>query len=204
MKAGMYSAKRPQELSLTESKMFKRQEQINKEPFDKIVGRIFSHILALEVLSHLNIRSASDYVTSILRLQAWKGFKPQASDLYNFLTVVFDQAEYADKIPGYKKITIPELRIKRYLRALNSGRADHADFNNLIVLLQQSLGISSNSKSSELLYVKKMVMDWDKLNHADRKKTVDRLALVMREMGNPGSDLVVVLRGIVASKGANL
>lgn len=187
---------------LHEAKMFRRVSQVEQESFESILGRIFEHFLALEVLSHLNIKAAGDYVSGILKYQDWAGFRAQAPDLYNLLVVVYNPRRF--NMETDKTIVLPELRIKRWMRNLASGIADHDDFANLIYLMQQRMRITSHSKSAQYMYLRRLVADWSNVNASEKKKVINRLLLSMREMGNPNSDLVAVLVGIASSKGINL
>jgi hypothetical protein len=189
-------------LELHESKMFRRVSQVEHEKFEDIARRIFEHFLALEVLSYLNIKAAGDYVSGILKFQDWAGFRTQAPDLYNLLVVIYNPDRFNMEVD--KTIVLPELRIKRWMRSLASGKADHEDFANLIYLMQQRMHITSHSRSSQLLYLRRLVADWENIDVSAKKKVIGQLALAMREMHNPTSDLLAILVGIASSKGINL
>jgi len=191
--------------TITEARMFRRQYQLNDEKFVNIIGRIYTHILALELLSYMNLKAAADYSKNIMKFQDWtNGFRPQASDLYNLLIVILDKDRFKDIISGYKDVSLPEMRIKRFFRSMIAQQPDHNDFQNLNVVLYQRLHISSHPRSSEFIYLRKQVLSWENLDHGDRKRVVQKFEVAMREYGNPGSDLLTVLKGIVASKGTNL
>lgn len=189
---------------LHEARMFRRVSQLVEQPFGDISRRIFEHALALEVLSYINPKAAADYAKEILKYQDFAGFRAQAVDMYNLIVVVLRKERFKDKMDIPDDIVIPELRLKRWLRAIAAGRPDHVDFKAFIMILQNRLQVSSASRSTEMLQLRRMVVDWERASPDERKQTIGRLAYYMREMHGPVSDLVVALIGVASSKGLNL
>jgi hypothetical protein len=174
---------------IIESRMYRRLNQVKGADVQTLAGLVFDHLMMLRVLYYIDKPRAMKYANDTIKQQNFSGFRQSMTDLYNFLTLVMQQRQYADKLFNDWNIVIPELRIKRILRDLADGTINEADFNQLLMLLQRRI----KGLTSDQMWLRRLVQDWhNRISKMDRKQAIMRILQTVRRPVN--SDLYMALQ----------
>lgn len=174
---------------IIESRMYRRLEQVKGTDVETLAGLVFDHMLMLRVLYYIDKSKATDYARNTISQQNFKGFRQSMTDMYNLITLVMKQHQYADKLFNNWDITIPELRLKRVLRAVADGEMDETDYNQLLMILQRRF----KNLSGDQMWLRRLVQDWSKrTNKIDKKTVMSRILQTVRRPIN--TDLYMLLQ----------
>ena len=175
--------------NVIESRMYRRLGQVKGTDVATLAALVFDHLMMLRVLYYIDKPKAVAYAKNTIKQQNFSGFRQSMTDLYNFLTLVMQQRQYADKLFNDWDVQIPELRIKRILRDLADGNIDERDFNQLLMLLQRRI----KGLSSDQMWLRRLVQDWhNRISKMDRKQAIMRILQTVRRPIN--SDLYMLLQ----------
>ena len=174
---------------LNESRMFKRLKQLTGRNMSDVAERLFEHLLALQIFANEDRGTAQKYASQIMRMQHFDGFRTSQSDLYNLITLILNPTQYSHIFSDDTKYTIPELRMRRNLRALERGNFNNDDFSQMMLILQREF----DSLPAYLLTLRRQISNWAKLSDKEKSDVAQRLLYQMRERGMQ-SDFYILLQ----------
>ena len=176
---------------IIESRMYRRLEQVKGTDVTTLGSLVFDHLLMLRVLYYLDKKTAQSYAQSTMKQQNFNGFRQSMTDMYNFLTLVMKQRQYADKLFNDWDVVVPELRLKRVLRSVADGELDERDYDQLLMILQRRF----KDLTSDQMWLRRLVQDWHKrISHMDRKQAITRILQTVRRPIN--TDLYMLLQKV--------
>lgn len=174
---------------IQESRMIRRLEKFRGMSVSDIAQTLFEHLLALQILANTNPNQAARYVGQILSQQHFDGFRTTQPDLYNLIVIVLQQDKYSDYLLNDKNISIPELRLKRNLRSIASGKIDNDDYSGMLLALQYRISNLNN----QLVNIRRSVSDWANLDSKEKESIKSLLKQQMRTY-SIDSDLFQIFR----------
>lgn len=164
---------------LNESRMYKRLSQLEGKSVHDIAERLFEHLLALQILANTDSRYAKNYAEWMFKQPNFDGFRVSQTDLYNLIALVLHQERYSYLIDNDVSVGIPELRLRRNIRYLTSGKFDNNDYSQMMLMMQHRF-----EKLPKILYIwRRQISDWKNLNTQDQKSIIRKLLTQMREKG---------------------
>lgn len=156
---------------INEARMTKRLDSFKGESANAIAHILFDHLVALQILANDDSDRAADYARDVMSQAQMDRFRINQPDLYNLIVLVLQQDRYSDILLQDKNIVIPELRLKRNLREIASGRIDNQDYTQLLITLQNRIsGISGYQANS-----RRAAGDWDSLTASERQVQIRNL-----------------------------
>lgn len=173
---------------LNESRMFKRLKQLTGRNMSDVAERLFEHLLALQIFANQDRGTAQKYASQIMRMQHFDGFRTSQSDLYNLIALILNPTQYSHVFADDTKYVIPELRLRRILRALERGNFDNNDYSQMMLILQREF----KELPAYLLALRRQISNWQRLNDKEKADIAQRLLFNMRERGMQ-SDFYVLL-----------
>jgi len=165
---------------LSESRMWRQMKQLTGLKMSKIAELMFEQLLALQIFAQSDPAYAAQQAAQIMRLQNFDGFRTSQPDLYNVLTIMVDPERFDSQIVQDVQVIVPELRLKRNLRAIAKNKYNAGDYNYLMLMLQREM---QDYLPAPLIQMRRQIGNWDRTKPQDRKVIVDRLMLQMRERG---------------------
>lgn len=175
--------------NIIESRMYRRLEQVKGTDVATLGSLVFDHMLMLRVLYYIDQKKAQSYAKATMKQQNFNGFRQSMTDMYNFLTLVISQRQYANKLFNDWDIQIPELRLKRVLRAVADGELDERDYDQLLMILQRRF----KDLTSDQMWLRRLVQDWKtRISRMDRKQAMMRILQTVRRPIN--TDLYMLLQ----------
>ena len=165
---------------LSESRMWKQMKQLTGLKMSKVAELMFEQLLALQIFAQSDPAYAAQQAAQIMRLQNFDGFRTSQPDLYNVLTIMVDPERFDSQIVQDVQVIVPELRLKRNLRAIAKNKYNAGDYNYLMLMLQREM---QDYLPAPLIQMRRQIGNWDRTKPQDRKVIVDRLMLQMRERG---------------------
>ena len=165
---------------LSESRMWKQMKQLTGLKMSKVAELMFEQLLALQIFAQSDPAYAAQQAAQIMRLQNFDGFRTSQPDLYNVLTIMVDPERFDSQIVQDVQVSVPELRLKRNLRAIAKNKYNAGDYNYLMLMLQREM---QDYLPAPLIQMRRQIGNWDRTKPQDRKVIVDRLMLQMRERG---------------------
>ena len=165
---------------LNESRMWKQLKQLTGLKMSKVAELMFEQLLAMQIFASADPAYAAQQAAQIMRLQNFDGFRTSQPDLYNVLTIMVNPERFEDRVIQDVQVTVPELRLKRNLRALAKNSLNNSDYGYMMLILQQEM---QDFLPAPLVQLRRQVGNWDRIPASDKKVIVDRLMLQMRERG---------------------
>ena len=165
---------------LNESRMWRQLKQLTGLKMSKVAELMFEQLLAMQIFASADPAYAAQQAAQIMRLQNFDGFRTSQPDLYNVLTIMVDPQRFEDQITQDVQVTVPELRLKRNLRALAKNNLNNSDYSYMMLMLQQEM---QDFLPAPLVQLRRQVGNWDRIPASDKKVIADRLMLQMRERG---------------------
>lgn len=175
--------------------MLRHLSSVKGEDVNDIASRMFSHLLALRILVAEDPSAGKKYAQETLQYSSFKTFKISMTDLYNLIVLVVQQYDYASTLFNDWDLTVPEMRLRRVLRSLAQGDKDQNDFDELMLIMQRKLALSSIQ-----IQTRRAVSDWNSLTDSTKAGVIRRLLIEMRTEGAQ-SDLYIALRKAASNKG---
>jgi len=178
--------------SIIESRMYRRLEQVKGTDVNTLASLVYDHLLMLRVVYYIDKKSAVKYAKETIKQQNFNGFRQSMTDMYNLLTLVMQQRQYADKLFNNWDIVIPELRLKRVIRAVADGELDARDYDQLLMILYRRFG---RVVTSDQMWLRRFVQDWHKrISRMDRNQAIMRILQTVRRPIN--TDLYMLLQKV--------
>jgi hypothetical protein len=164
---------------VSEARVVRRQNDLQRFTFQDIQERIYLTFLGLSLLKNINNEGkqwAKMYAHSTLTYGDFKIVRTSGNDLYNMLSVVDGKEDIVKKLRNPKQAealrqrsTLPTLAVKRYLRKLS----DDYDF---LTKLENTLNISN----VEYKNLRRSISDYSNLKKTDKNNVNHRMAKLLQ------------------------
>ena len=165
---------------LSESRAYRTPRQLNGLKQSQLGEQLFEQLLALQILANSDPAYAARVSENIMKLQNWPGFRTSQPDLYNLIAMIMKPEKFKDRIAQDVKITIPELRLKRNLRAIAKRDFQNSDYSYMMLMLQRNM---VDFLPAPLIQMRRQISIWDRIVPRDKNVIRDRLMLQMRKSG---------------------
>lgn len=177
---------------LKEARVFKSLNLVDGTKADDLGLLLVNMFFALNFIWHEDRSAAISYARNIMSQPAFKGFRTTQPDMYNTIVLLLHQEKYSDRLITRYDITIPELRIKRILRDMASGRVDEDDYHQLFLLLMRTIKgwTSDHQRARRQLHL------YDEMSSFDKIRNLRWLMLEMRKGKARYSDMYPMLQKI--------
>ena len=165
---------------LTESRAYRTPRQLNGLKQSQLGEQLFEQLLALQILANSDPAYAARVSENIMKLQNWPGFRTSQPDLYNIIAMIMKPEKFKDRIAQNVQITIPELRLKRNLRAIAKREFQNSDYSYMMLMLQRNM---VDFLPAPLIQMRRQIARWNNIIPRDKNTIRDRLMLQMRKSG---------------------
>ena len=165
---------------LSESRAYRTPRQLNGLKQSQLGEQLFEQLLALQILANSDPDYAARVSENIMKLQNWPGFRTSQPDLYNIIAMIMKPEKFKDRIAQDVVITIPELRLKRNLRAIAKRDFQNSDYSYMMLMLQRNM---VDFLPAPLIQMRRQISIWDRIVPRDKNVIRDRLMLQMRKSG---------------------
>ncbi len=165
---------------LSESRAYRTPRQLNGLKQSQLGEQLFEQLLALQILANSDPDYARRIAGDIMKLQNWPGFRTSQPDLYNVIAMIMKPEKFKDRIAQNVQITIPELRLKRNLRAIAKRDFQNSDYSYMMLMLQRNM---VDFLPAPLIQMRRQIASWDRIVPRDKNVIRDRLMLQMRKSG---------------------
>lgn len=165
---------------LSESRAYRTPRQLNGLKQSQLGEQLFEQLLALQILANSDPAYAARVSENIMKLQNWPGFRTSQPDLYNIIAIIMKPNKFKDRIAQDKVITIPELRLKRNLRAIAKRDFQNSDYSYMMLMLQRNM---VDFLPAPLIQMRRQIANWQRIVPRDKNVIRDRLMLQMRKSG---------------------
>ena len=165
---------------LSESRAYRTPRQLNGLKQSQLGEQLFEQLLALQILANSDPDYAARVSENIMKLQNWPGFRTSQPDLYNIIAMIMKPEKFKDRIAQDVVITIPELRLKRNLRALAKRDFQNSDYSYMMLMLQRNM---VDFLPAPLIQMRRQIANWERIVPRDKNVIRDRLMLQMRKSG---------------------
>ena len=165
---------------LEESRAYRTPRQLNGLKQSQLGEQLFEQLLALQILANSDPAYAARVAEDIMKLQSCPGFRTSQPDLYNIIAMIMKPDKFKDRIAQDVVITIPELRLKRNLRAIAKREFQNNDYSYMMLMLQRNM---TDFLKAPLIQMRRQISIWDRIVPRDKNVIRDRLMLQMRKSG---------------------
>ena len=165
---------------LSESRAYRTPRQLNGLKQSQLGEQLFEQLLALQILSNSDPDYARRIAGDIMKLQNWPGFRTSQPDLYNVIAMIMKPEKFKDRVAQDVQITIPELRLKRNLRAIAKREFQNSDYSYMMLMLQRNM---VDFLPAPLVQMRRQISNWERIVPRDKNVIRDRLMLQMRKSG---------------------
>ena len=171
---------------VSEARVVRRNNDLQRYTFDDIRERIYVSFLALTLLKNTKAHRewARHYANQTMAYGGFDLVRATANDLHNLLAVVDGRPEITQKLSNKRQAQVerqrspfPTLFTKRFLRKLN-------DDYSFLYRLERELKIHNQRYRQ----IRRVVADWHKQSVNDKKKTIRDLQNILLDL-MPQSDL---------------
>ena len=169
---------------LAESRIFQYQDDFRNKSARDLADLAFTMILVLEILRHRRVQISKDYARRTINYVDFSAIKPGSTDLFNLLTVLINQEVFDNEISTDRRISVPELQIKRYLRDVADAKMSGSFDREFLLKLEDYLRVNDG----ELRNARRVVAYWNTATALDKKNVSEMLLRNMRSRAN-GVDL---------------
>ena len=165
---------------LSESRAYRTPRQLNKLTQKAVAEQLFEQLLALQIFVDSDPAYASRIAEEIMKLQNWPGFRTSQPDLYNLIAIAMKPEKFKDRIKQDVNVAIPELRLKRNLRAIMKREFNNSDYSYMMLILQRQM---VDFLPAPLIQMRRQISNWDRQTPRDKNTIRQRLMLQMRKTG---------------------
>lgn len=171
---------------VSEARVVRRNNDLERYTFDDIRERIYVSFLSLTLLKNTkeNHQWAKQYAASTMSYGGFDVVRASANDLHNLLAVVDGRPDITQKLKNKRQAAVerqrspfPTLFTKRYLRKLE-------DDYSFLYRLERELKIHN----ARYRQIRRAVADWSKQSAPDKKKIERELMNILFAL-MPNSDL---------------
>jgi len=181
---------------LNEARLIRRLDRINGKDIDELGRTLFNHLLGLRVLHYEDPKAAAKYAKAIMRHPQFNGFRVTSPDIFNLVVFIQNKNRFADRIEIDNALSVPEMRLRRNLREIESGKINENDYEKMMLILQRQL----DGLGSAHYQLRRETNSYPKLPDNQKVQVIKRLLLLVR---NPVffSDLHMILKRVAKEKG---
>lgn len=164
---------------VSEARVVRRQNDLQRFTFQDIQERIYLTFLSLSLLKSINDDGknwARAYAQNTLTYGDFKTVRISGNDLYNMLAVVSGREDIVKKLKNSKQAealrqrnTLPVLAVKRYLRKLS-------DDYSFLTKLESTLNINN----SEYKTLRRNISDYSNIKQTDKDKVHQRIITLLQ------------------------
>ena len=171
---------------VSEGRVVRRQNDLQRYTFQEITERIYLSFLTLSLLKNYKqtVGFVKSYATQTLNYGSFDRVRTTANDLHNMLAIVAGDPELVKKLANKnaamalrQRQTVPELAIRRYLR-------DFKNDYNFLTKLEKGLGVNNTDYKN----LRRAISDYPNLDSRRKQVTTTRLLQALRSK-LPGTDL---------------
>jgi len=162
-----------------------------------IANTFFEHMLMLQQMRYENPEAAAAYAKKTLQYQNFTQVRTGATDLHNFAAILANQNKYGDKLTSTGNVYLDELKFKRYLRDVASGKLNKAQDRQLFMSMQRNLQI----RNSLLKNARRIAQDYGSATNQERKAVAQRMINTNRQDQKYRSDMFRPYAATTVSQG---
>lgn len=182
---------------LTEARYFKRPNDVTGYSEYDIANTFFEHLLALQQMRFENPAAAQDYAKKTLQFQNFTQVRTGGTDLHNLTAILTNQNKYKDKLTSTGNVIFDEMKFKRYLRDVASGKLNRSQDRTMFMSMQRNLAI----RNSLLKNARRIAQDYGSATSAERKAVAQRMTNSFRQDNKFRSDIFRPYGTTMASQG---
>lgn len=174
---------------LLEARMLRYMANAEGRSADQLAGLMFACLLGVEMLRRTDPSAAASYAKNTVMVGDFDQMKSSASDLYNIMTILDNQADFEGVIRTNYSVSPALLETKSYLRRVMT--VPHTTVQDRFVLsnVAQHLQISHGG----LLLARRVISYWEDHSPAERRGAHDMIERYIRSVG-PGLDILALIR----------
>jgi len=162
-----------------------------------IANTFFEHMLMLQQMRYENPEAAAAYAKKTLQYQNFSNVRTGATDLHNLGAILANQSKFADKLTSTGNVYLDELKFKRYLRDVASGKLNKAQDRQLFMSMQRNLGI----RNSLLKNARRVAQDYGSATSNERQAVAQRMINTTRQDQKYRSDIFRPYAATAAGQG---
>lgn len=179
---------------VTEGKMIRNTDGVTRMSFTDASDLVLLYFLALQVMRYypMSRKYVKTYAAETLKWNNWDYFRSSGNDLYCLLNIVNGNKDIIKKLRQptsalqlRNKTTLPELNVKRLLRAMANGDMPSADDSSSLMRLDSSLKNGMQNYSM----LRRKVATFNTLSSQERKDVVTKIEFALKARGR-NSDII--------------
>ena len=182
---------------LTEARYLRNPADATDYSEYDIANTFFEHMLMLQQMRYENPEAAAAYAKKTLQYQNFTQVRTGATDLHNFAAILANQNKYGDKLTSTGNVYLDELKFKRYLRDVASGKLNKAQDRQLFMSMQRNLQI----RNSLLKNARRIAQDYGSATNQERKAVAQRMINTNRQDNKFRSDMFRPYAATTVSQG---
>jgi len=182
---------------LTEARYLRNPKDATGYSEYDIANTFFEHMLMLQQMRYENPEAAAAYAKKTLQYQTFTQVRTGATDLHNFAAILANQSKYGDKLTSTGNVYLDELKFKRYLRDVASGKLNKAQDRQLFMSMQRNLQI----RNSLLKNARRVAQDYGSATDQERKAVAQRMINTSRQDNKFRSDMFRPYAATTVSQG---
>jgi hypothetical protein len=182
---------------LTEARYLRNPKDATGYSEYDIANTFFEHMLMLQQMRYENPEAAAAYAKKTLQYQTFTQVRTGATDLHNLASILANQSKYGDKLTSTGNVYLDELKFKRYLRDVASGKLNKAQDRQLFMSMQRNLQI----RNSLLKNARRVAQDYGSATNQERKAVAQRMVNTTRQDQKYRSDIFRPYAATTVSQG---
>lgn len=155
---------------LSEARIFRNPTKLPSVSVGSVAENFFNAALALQIMKYENPKAAAAYAQRTLA-GGFDGWRSSGSDFNNMAEILKNPDRYSDRINFDRKITVPNMQLKTWLRNMSQGRQDTNTDRKFFLALQRQLGV----RSPGLIGARRVVADWTRSVGNERAQAISRV-----------------------------
>ena len=140
---------------LSEARVFRNPTNLPEVGISNVAENFFNSALALQIMKYENPKAAKSYAQRTMS-GGFDGWRSSGSDFNNMAQILMNPDRYTDKLKADRRVSVPNLQLKTWLRNMAQGREDTDYDRRFFLALQRQLGV----KSPGLISARRVVADW--------------------------------------------
>lgn len=141
--------------NLSEARVFRNPTNLPEVGIGTVAENFFNSALALQIMKYENPKAAKAYAQRTLA-GGFDGWRSSGSDFNNMAQILSNPDRYGEKLKLDRRISMPTLQLKSWLRNMAQGREDTNADRKFFLALQRQLGV----RSPGLISARRVVADW--------------------------------------------
>ena len=179
---------------VSEARVVRRQNDVQRYTFPDIQERIYVSFLALSLLGAVKETKgwARLYAENTMTYGGFDTVRSSANDLHNMLAVIDGRPDIVKKLKNPREAealrqrnTLPTLAVKRYLRKME-------DDYRFLTQLENNLKVHRSDYKS----LRRAISGWDRLDSSSRTRTIKKMLILANDL-LPGADITRKLKEIL-------